>query len=110
MRTELRSGKVEIPIDYRLHVNDGTWQAYDLILDGISLVKNYRSQFDKIIRFDSYEELVRRLRDRTVVEEKQERRQGTSPTFMTPLRLPAGYFMHLTQPRSVLGAEPLLLD
>jgi len=74
VRTELRSGKVEIPMDYRLHVNDGTWQAYDLILDGISLVKNYRSQFDKIIRFDSYEELVRRLRDRTVVEEKQERR------------------------------------
>ena len=70
VRTELRSGKVEIPMDYRLHVNDGTWQAYDLILDGISLVKNYRSQFDKIIRFDSYEELVRRLRARTVDEEK----------------------------------------
>jgi phospholipid transport system substrate-binding protein len=51
-------------------VNDGTWQAYDLILDGISLVKNYRSQFDKIIRFDSHEELVRRSRARTVDEEK----------------------------------------
>ena len=71
VRTELRSGKVEIPMDYRLHVNDGTWQAYDLILDGISLVKNYRSQFDKIIRFDSYEELVRRLRDRTVDDKKK---------------------------------------
>ena len=74
VRTELRSGKVEIPMDYRLHVNDGTWHAYDLIVDGISLVKNYRSLFDKIIRFGSYEELVRRLRDRTVVEEKKERR------------------------------------
>jgi phospholipid transport system substrate-binding protein len=71
VRTELRSGKVEIPMDYRLHVNDGTWQAYDLILDGISLVKNYRSQFDKIILSDSYGELVRRLRDRTVFEGKK---------------------------------------
>lgn len=72
--TELRSGKVEIPMDYRLHVNDGTWQAYDLILDGISLVKNYRSQFDKIIRFDSYQELVGRLRERTVVEETKKKK------------------------------------
>jgi hypothetical protein len=37
-------------------------------------VKNYRSQFEKIIRSDSYEELVHRLRDRTVVEEKKEKR------------------------------------
>ena len=74
VRTELRSSKVEIPMDYRLHMKDGTWHAYDLIVDGVSLVKNYRSQFDKIILSDSYGELVRRLRDRTMVEEKKERR------------------------------------
>jgi phospholipid transport system substrate-binding protein len=73
VRTELRSGKVEIRIDYRLHVNDGRWQAYDLVLDGISLMKNYRSQFDTIILSTSYEELVRRLRDRTMVEKNEER-------------------------------------
>ena len=73
VRTELRSSKVEIPMDYRLHGKDGTWHAYDIIADGVSLVKNYRSQFDKIIRSDSYQELVRRLRERTVGEEKKKK-------------------------------------
>ena len=71
VRTELRSSKVEIPMDYRLHMKNGTWHAYDIIADGVSLVKNYRSQFDKIIRSDSYQELVRRLRERTVGEDKK---------------------------------------
>ncbi len=69
VRTKLRSSKVEIPMDYRLHIRDGTWNAYDLIVDGVSLVKNYRSQFEKVIRSSSYQELVRRLRERTVVED-----------------------------------------
>lgn len=78
VRTELRSSKVEIPMDYRLHVKDGTWHAYDLVVDGVSLVKNYRSQFDKIIRSDSYRELVHRLRERTVGEEKKKKASRTA--------------------------------
>jgi phospholipid transport system substrate-binding protein len=66
VRTKLRSSKVEIPMDYRLHMRNETWHAYDLVVDGVSLVKNYRSQFEKIIRSDSYQELVRRLHDRTI--------------------------------------------
>lgn len=71
VRTELRSSKVEIPMDYRLFSKEGRWHAYDIIIDGISLVKNYRSQFDKIIHTSSYQELVRRLRERTVGEDKK---------------------------------------
>ena len=78
VRTELRSSKVEIPMDYRLYMKDGTWHAYDIIADGVSLVKNYRSQFDKIIRSDSYQELVRRLRERTVGEDKKKKASFTS--------------------------------
>ena len=74
VRTRLVSSKVEIPMDYRLINKAGRWYAYDIIADGVSLVKNYRSQFDKIIHADSYEELVKRLRNRTVVEEKKEKR------------------------------------
>jgi phospholipid transport system substrate-binding protein len=74
VRTKLVSSKVEIPMDYRMINKAGRWYAYDIIADGVSLVKNYRSQFEKIIRSDSYEELVKRLRDRTVVEEKKEKR------------------------------------
>jgi phospholipid transport system substrate-binding protein len=71
VRTRLRSSKVEIPMDYRLYVREGRWHAYDMIVDGVSLVKNYRSQFERIIRADSYQELVRRLRNRTVTDEKK---------------------------------------
>jgi len=71
VRTELRSSKVAVPMDYRLHMRDGTWHAYDLIVDGVSLVKNYRSQFEKIIRSSSYQELVRQLRERTVGKNKK---------------------------------------
>lgn len=74
VRTRLVSSKVELPMDYRLINKAGRWYAYDIIADGISLVKNYRSQFDKIIRSDSYDELVKRLRNRTLPEEKQETR------------------------------------
>ena len=73
VRTKLVSTKVEIPMDYRLINKAGKWYAYDIIADGVSLVKNYRSQFDKIIRSDSYEELVTRLRNRAVGEEKKEK-------------------------------------
>jgi phospholipid transport system substrate-binding protein len=66
VRTELRSAKATLPMDYRLLVKDGRWFAYDIIIDGVSLVSNYRSQFQKIIRESSYEELVNKLRERSV--------------------------------------------
>jgi len=66
VRTELRSDKTTLPMDYRLLVKDGRWSAYDIIIDGVSLVSNYRSQFQKIIRDSSYEELVKKLRERSI--------------------------------------------
>ncbi|MDH4301251.1 MAG: ABC transporter substrate-binding protein [Nitrospira sp.] len=71
VRTELRSSKVEIPMDYRLFSKEGRWHAYDIVVDGVSLVKNYRSQFQKIIRESSYQELVKKLRERTLTGEKK---------------------------------------
>jgi phospholipid transport system substrate-binding protein len=58
--------KTEVPLDYRLMKKDGDWKAYDVVVDGISLVQNYRGQFTKIIRSSSYEHLVQTLRDRIV--------------------------------------------
>lgn len=74
VRTRLVSSKVDIPMDYRLINEGGRWHAYDIIADGVSLVKNYRSQFDKIIRSGSYEELTARLRNRTIGEDEKEKR------------------------------------
>ncbi len=66
VRTELRSDKTTLPMDYRLLMRDDRWSAYDIIIDGVSLVSNYRSQFQKIIRESSVEELVNKLRERSV--------------------------------------------
>jgi phospholipid transport system substrate-binding protein len=69
VRTKLVSPKVELPMDYRLIARDGKWYAYDVVVDGVSLVMNYRSQFTHIIADSSFQELLRRLRERTVTEE-----------------------------------------
>lgn len=74
VRSELRSEKTTIPLDYRLLLKEGRWHAYDLIVDGISLVKNYRSQFSTIIRDSSYQELVKKLRERTLEEDTKKKR------------------------------------
>jgi phospholipid transport system substrate-binding protein len=58
-------------MDYRLLLKEGRWAAYDIIIDGVSLVSNYRSQFQKIIRESSYQELVKKLRERTMTEGKK---------------------------------------
>ena len=56
----------EFPVDYRLINRDGRWRVYDVVVEGVSLVSSYRSQFDKVIRTSSYPELVKRLRDKDV--------------------------------------------
>jgi phospholipid transport system substrate-binding protein len=52
----------EIPIDYRMHQKGDRWLVYDVLAEGVSLVNNYRAQFDKIIQTSSYAELVRKLK------------------------------------------------
>lgn len=54
----------EIPIEYRLHRNGSSWQVHDVVIEGVSLVNNYRKQFNSIISSKSYEELVKRLKSK----------------------------------------------
>jgi phospholipid transport system substrate-binding protein len=54
----------EVPVSYRLRQHDGHWLVYDISVNGISLTANYRSQFNEIIRRGSYQELVRRIRQK----------------------------------------------
>lgn len=53
---------VEVPIDYKLLKAGNQWKVYDISIEGVSLVSNYRNQFNKIIRTNSYDELVKRLK------------------------------------------------
>lgn len=52
----------EIPIDYRMRGANGRWLAYDVSIEGISLIGNYRTQFDRVIQKSSYQELAKALR------------------------------------------------
>ena len=52
----------ETGLEYRLHRKDGRWKVYDVLIDGVSFVSTYRSQFDRIIKASSYSMLVDRLR------------------------------------------------
>lgn len=54
--------KKEVDIVYRLHKVGGEWRVYDVVVEGVSLVKNYRDQFRSIIRRTSYANLVKILR------------------------------------------------
>ena len=54
----------EFSLNYRAHFVVGEWRVYDVVVENISMVNNYRSQFNRVISNASYEELVRRLRDK----------------------------------------------
>jgi len=54
----------EIAVVYKLRQVNGQWKVYDAIVENISIVNNYRSQFDRVISSSSYEELVKRLREK----------------------------------------------
>jgi len=56
----------EIPIEYKLIKKGTQWEVYDVVIEGVSLVNNYRNQFSKIISSGSYEELIKRLKNKRV--------------------------------------------
>ena len=53
--------RTETPFDYRLHLRDGRWRVYDILIDHVSFVATYRSEFARIIQRESYAALVERL-------------------------------------------------
>jgi len=64
VQTKVVSPKVQIPLDYRLLKKHDKWGVYDVIIDGVSLTKNYRGQFSRIIKSSSFEGLLDKLRSK----------------------------------------------
>ena len=65
VQTHIITKSVEIPIFYRVYLKDGKWKVYDVIIEGISLVKNYRTQFRDILANNPPEEVLEILRKKT---------------------------------------------
>jgi phospholipid transport system substrate-binding protein len=65
VRTEVQqSAGFPIPIDYKMYIKDDAWKVYDVSVDAISLVANYRTSFSKEIRKDGLPKLIARLANR----------------------------------------------
>ena len=57
-------GGGEIPIEYRMHKAGDRWLVYDVVIEGVSLVANYRTQFNKIIQTSSFKELMKKMKNK----------------------------------------------
>jgi phospholipid transport system substrate-binding protein len=65
VQTRIITKSAEIPINYRVYLKDGQWRVYDVIIEGISLIKNYRTQFREILANNPPEEVLKILREKT---------------------------------------------
>lgn len=74
-RVTTRQG-TEVPVEGRMHKRSDRWLIYDVTIENVSLIANYRSQFDRIIRTSSYADLVKRLRKHGEMLQDKDRRAG----------------------------------
>jgi phospholipid transport system substrate-binding protein len=64
VQTKLITKNGEIPIEYRMHKTGDRWLVYDVVIEGVSLVANYRTQFNKIIQTSSFQELMNKMKNK----------------------------------------------
>lgn len=62
VKTTIVSEKVDIPIDYKVLLKKDEWWVYDVVVEGVSFISTYRSQYNKIIVKESYEKLLEHMR------------------------------------------------
>lgn len=63
VETKVISGNGEdVPVDYQLHDINGQWKVYDVVIDSISIVNNYRAQFERVIAKTSLKELLQKIK------------------------------------------------
>ncbi len=69
----------EVPVDYRMLRREDRWLVYDVVIEGVSLISNYRTQFNKIIQTSSYGELVKKMKTKQEeFLEEEARGKGTA--------------------------------
>ncbi|HEX7766589.1 MAG TPA: ABC transporter substrate-binding protein [Nitrospira sp.] len=66
VKTHLKNPKVDTQVDFRLFLQSEEWLVYDVVVDGASIVSNYRAQFTSIIRDVSYIGLVKKMKQNAV--------------------------------------------
>jgi phospholipid transport system substrate-binding protein len=64
VQTRVVTASKEIPISYRMILKNGTWKVYDVVIENVSLILNYRTQFNEILAKNSPEQLLVTLRQK----------------------------------------------
>ena len=70
--TKIIKGDTVIPVEYRLVKRHGKWTGYDVVIEGVSLVKNYRSQFYQILKKKDVDSLLARMKEKVDALRKKE--------------------------------------
>ncbi|HWP64578.1 MAG TPA: ABC transporter substrate-binding protein [Candidatus Limnocylindria bacterium] len=71
-------GTADVLVDYRLRQRDGEWKIIDVVIEGVSLVANFRSQFQELMAQGGAENLLAALRRKTAEEQRQDAAEGQS--------------------------------
>ncbi len=66
VKAQMKGRKIDTPVDFRLIHRAHEWRVYDVVIDGASIVSNYRSQFTSIIRDVSYAGLVKKMKQKAI--------------------------------------------
>jgi phospholipid transport system substrate-binding protein len=69
----------EVPVDYKMFQQGDRWLVYDVVIEGVSLIANYRTQFNKIIQTSSYQELVRKMKTKQAEFLDERKRTSAAP-------------------------------
>ena len=77
VKTELNDGQQSVAVSYIMLLEDDQWMIYDVIIEGVSLVRNYREQFKEILRKEKYSGLVRQI-EKKVKQLEEERKKRFS--------------------------------
>ena len=77
VKTEIVRRDSTIEVNYKLIRDNGEWKVYDFVIEGVSMIRNYRSQFTKIIRKESFDALVQRLSAKIEEIESADEKSGS---------------------------------
>ena len=68
--TKFVSDRFNIPVQYKLVEESGVWQIYDVLIEGVSLVRSYRSSYNEILRKDGFPGLIQKMEEKLAQMEK----------------------------------------
>jgi len=64
VETMIKTASADIPVNYKLYNKDGDWRVYDVIIEGVSLISNYRSSYQTIVKDEGFDGLMAKMKEK----------------------------------------------